>query len=73
MQLAGKLDIPLLEKDITAEELYAADECFLTGTAAEVIAVTRVDGNCIGDGKVGTITRRLMDAFRDFVRSQEGQ
>ena len=48
-------------------DLYDADECFLTGTAAEVIAVTRVDGKCIGDGKVGPVTERLLAAFREYI------
>ena len=69
MRLADKLGIPLAEKDITVEQLYAADECFLTGTAAEVIAVTRVDGKTIGDGKVGPVTRKLLAAFREYIAS----
>jgi len=69
LSLAGKLSIPLAEKDLTAEDLYAADECFLTGTAAEVIAVTKIDGRAIGDGKVGAMTRRLLGAFREYIAS----
>jgi branched-chain amino acid aminotransferase len=65
--LAKKLGIPLAEKDIPVEQLYAADECFLTGTAAEVIAVTRIDSRAIGDGRVGPVTSRLMGAFHDYI------
>ena len=71
IRLAGRLGIPLNETPITVEELYAADECFLTGTAAEVIAVTKVDDRAIGDGKVGPVTRKLLAAFREFIRSDE--
>jgi len=71
IHLAAKEGIALLERDVTPEQLYQADECFLTGTAAEVIAVTRVDGRIIGDGKVGPITRKLLAAFRQFIQSQE--
>lgn len=69
MELCGKLGLPLGEQRITVEQLHAADECFLTGTAAEVIAVTTVDGRPIGSGKPGPITRRLLDAFRELIRS----
>ncbi|MCD6365353.1 MAG: branched-chain-amino-acid transaminase [Planctomycetes bacterium] len=69
MSLAGELSIPLAEENITSEDLYAADECFLTGTAAEVISVTKVDDRIIGDGKPGPITRRLLNAFREYIAS----
>jgi len=68
MELCAKLGIPLKERRIPVEALYAADECFLTGTAAEVIAVTKVDGHVIGTGKPGPITRRLLEAFRELTR-----
>ena len=71
MKLAGRLDIPLAEKDVTGDDVYSADECFLTGTAAEVIAVTRVDDRTIGDGTPGPVTMKLLDAFRQFIRSDE--
>lgn len=69
LRLAEHLGLPPAETDILPEQLYAADECFLTGTAAEVISVTRVDGRAIGDGKPGPITRKLLDAFRQYIRS----
>jgi len=71
MRLARGLGIKVAERDVTPREVYAADECFLTGTAAEVIAVTRVDGRLIGGGKAGPITTRLLEAFRKFIRSPE--
>ena len=49
------------------DELFTADECFLTGTAAEVIAVTTIDGKTIGSGKAGPITMKLLDAFRNKI------
>ncbi len=69
MRLCKELDIPLSEREIPPEKLYDADECFLTGTAAEVIAVTRIDGKTIGDGKVGPVTRKLLEAFRNHIAS----
>jgi branched-chain amino acid aminotransferase len=52
------------EEPITTFEVYTADECFLTGTAAEAIPVIKVDGRPIGDGKPGPVTRELIAAFR---------
>jgi len=71
MQLAARLGVPFSETNITPEQVYSADECFLTGTAAEVIAVTKVDGKAIGSGKPGPMTNRLLGAFREFIASGE--
>jgi branched-chain amino acid aminotransferase len=73
MKLAGRLGIAMEEKDFAPDALYAADECFMTGTAAEVIAVTRIDGRTIGGGQAGPVTRKLMAAFREFIRSPEAE
>ena len=67
LDLAGQLGIPTREESFGPEEVFAADECFLTGTAAEVIAVTKVDDTTIGDGKPGPITGKLLKAFRDYI------
>jgi branched-chain amino acid aminotransferase len=69
LRLAQKLGLPAHEQNFTAEELKSADECFLTGTAAEVIAVTSVDDRQIGDGHPGPVTQRLLKAFRDYIAS----
>jgi branched-chain amino acid aminotransferase len=66
--LCGKLGIPCIEKTLQRHDLYIADECFLTGTAAEVVAVTKIDGRPIGAAEVGPITRKLMDAFKRVIR-----
>ena len=71
LHLCHRLGLPAAEQAIRPEDLRAADECFLTGTAAEVIAVTQVDGQTIGDGQVGPVTRKLLDAFRAFTQSDE--
>jgi branched-chain amino acid aminotransferase len=63
MELAKKAGIPLVEATMTRHDIYAADECFLTGTAAEVIAVTECDGRPIGAGKQGPVTKQLREAF----------
>ena len=70
--LCGKLGIPLEEQPISVAELRSAEEVFLTGTAAEVIAVTKVDGQSIGSGKAGPVTRKLLEVFRRFIRDECG-
>ncbi|MEX0745051.1 MAG: branched-chain-amino-acid transaminase [Phycisphaeraceae bacterium] len=54
--------------DLTRYDLYTAKEMFLTGTAAEVIPVTKVDGRTLGDGKPGGITNRLITAYHELVQ-----
>jgi len=70
MELARKLGIPAEEKVFTRHEVYTADECFLTGTAAEVIPVVRLDDRPIGDGRPGPITRRLISSFRELTMTE---
>jgi len=65
--LAAELGMGATEENITPERLYAADECFLTGSAAEVIAVTKIDGAIIGTGKAGPVTQKLLAAFRAYI------
>jgi len=55
------------EAVFTRHDVYTADEVFLTGTAAEVIAVKKVDGRIIGDGKPGSITKDLLESFRELT------
>lgn len=68
MGLAKKAGIPLVETTLTRHDIYSADECFLTGTAAEVIAVTECDGRVIGSGKQGPVTKKLREAFVRLTR-----
>jgi branched-chain amino acid aminotransferase len=68
VDLCRKLDIPILERVIERHDLYICDECFMTGTGAEVMPVTKIDGRVVGNGEVGPITRRLIDAFHRHVR-----
>lgn len=67
MELAEGLGYNVKEEPFTRHDVYTADEVFLTGTAAEVIAVVKVDGRQVGDGKPGPITETLLDAFRRQV------
>jgi len=69
MRLAEKLGYPMVEANVTANELFTADEVFLTGTAAEITPVREVNKRIIGDGKLGPVTKRLMEEFSKLVRN----
>lgn len=70
MELAEKLGIKAEEKVFTRYEVFTADECFLTGTAAEAAPVVKVDGRLIGDGKPGPVTKKLIKAFRELIKTE---
>ncbi|MBN2483092.1 MAG: branched-chain-amino-acid transaminase [Candidatus Omnitrophica bacterium] len=68
--LARTLKISTHEHVISRHELYISDECFLTGTAAEIVPVVKVDGRKIGDGKPGKLTQRLMREFKKCTQKE---
>jgi branched-chain amino acid aminotransferase len=68
LELAQAAKIPVQEAPLTRHDVYTADECFLTGTAAEVIPVVKCDGRPIGNGKPGPITRQLRERFHVLAR-----
>jgi len=70
IELAGELGIPVIEKRITRDELYCADEVFFTGTAAEITPIREVDNRQIGAGCRGPITERLQTLFFDCVNGR---
>jgi branched-chain amino acid aminotransferase len=64
MELArGDLGLPVVERPVDRTELYTCDEVLLCGSAAQVIGVTEIDHRPVGDGRIGTVTRALQDAF----------
>ncbi len=69
IELARAAGIEVREVTLTRHDVYVADEFFLTGTAAEVIPVVKIDGRTIGDGRPGPITRKLKERFHEFARS----
>ncbi len=69
MDIAREMGVEVLEIVLTKYDAYVADECFLTGSAAEVIAVVKIDGRTIGEGKPGPITRELKDRFQKLTQS----
>ncbi len=70
IRIAEELNIPLREERFTRDEVYIADEVFLTGTAAEVTPIREVDDRPIGDGKPGPITKEIQKTFFDIVRGR---
>lgn len=64
LELAAKMAIPVKESPMTRYDIFSADECFLTGSAAELIPVVKLDGRLIGDGKPGSMTKKLLECFQ---------
>ncbi|MCX9088067.1 MAG: aminotransferase class IV, partial [Candidatus Methanoperedens sp.] len=67
IELARKEGIDVLETNMGLFDLYTADEVFVTGTAAEIAPITKIDGRLISDGKPGKITKMLMSAFKELT------
>ncbi len=67
---ARELNIPVIERRITRDDVYIADEAFITGTAAEVLPIRELDGRVIGDGNPGSVTLRLQALYFDQVRGK---
>jgi branched-chain amino acid aminotransferase len=68
IEILGKLGISCQEKMMTRHDVFTADECFLTGTAAEVIPAVQLDRRLIGTGKPGPITAQVVAAFHELVK-----
>ncbi|MFM7113982.1 MAG: branched-chain-amino-acid transaminase [Planctomycetota bacterium] len=69
IDLARQASVPFAEETLTRHDIFAASEMFLTGTGAEIIPVTKVDGRPIGDGSPGPVTRLLRGKYHELVRS----
>ena len=67
-EIAAELGMKIKETDVTRHDVFVADECFLTGTAAELIPVIKADGRVVGNGKPGPITIRMISRFREITR-----
>jgi len=68
LELAREMTIPVRETPLTKHDVYIADECFLTGSAAEIVPVTKVDSRKIGHGVPGPMTLRLLERFHEVTR-----
>lgn len=69
LDIAKKLKLSTNEHVLTRHELYLSDECFLTGTAAEIVPVVKVDGRRIGTGIPGKFTKKIMQEFRNLTKT----
>ena len=69
LDIAGELGLRVNVQPLTRYDIYTADEFFLTGTAAEVIAAVKLDNRPIGDGKPGAVTNRIIARFRELTQS----
>jgi branched-chain amino acid aminotransferase len=72
-EIASKNSIQLVEKDLNIDGLLSADEVFLTNVIMQIMPVNGVEKHTIGDGKVGTMTRKLKEYFDGFIRDKYGQ
>jgi branched-chain amino acid aminotransferase len=68
MELARQNGMAVGEPDLTRYDFFNADECFLTGTGAEIIAVVKIDGRVIGNGKPGPVTEKLVTQYRQLTQ-----
>src|SRR5882762_3120749 len=66
--IAAEFGLSIVEADFTRHDIFVADECFLTGTAAEIVPVVKTDGRIIGNGKPGPITTRIIARFREMTQ-----
>ena len=73
LTLAGEIGLKVVEKRITRDEVYVADEAFFTGTAAEVTPIRELDNRAIGNGSRGPITERLQTMYFDCVKGRSAQ
>jgi len=73
LQFANELDLPVVEKRITRDEVYIADEAFFTGTAAEVTPIRELDNRAIGSGSRGPVTQQLQQMYFDQVQGRRSQ
>jgi branched-chain amino acid aminotransferase len=71
IEIARNKNIPIIETNFTRDELYTADEAFLTGTASEITPIKEVDGRVIGNGKPGPITKKLQKIFFSIVTGED--
>lgn len=70
LDIASKMGYPVIDKFFSRAEMFIADEMFLTGTAAEVVPIIKLDGRTIGNGKPGEITNKLIKKFKEVVNSE---
>jgi branched-chain amino acid aminotransferase len=69
LEIAHKIGVKVVERSMTRYDIFISDECFLTGTAAEVIPVVSLDRRIIGDGKPGPLTKKFLAEFHELANN----
>ena len=67
----AELGIKTVERHVARVELYNAQECFMTGTAAHITPIAEIDGRKVGDGEIGKVTRQLQRIYADVIRGND--
>jgi len=70
MSLAAEINVPIIERRITRDEVYISDEAFFSGTAAEITPIREVDNRSIGSGSRGPITEKLQSMYFEAVEGK---
>jgi branched-chain amino acid aminotransferase len=73
MEIAADLGYDVIETEISRIDMYTADEVFMTGTAAEITTVAKIDDRPIGDGKPGAVGKALASKYADVVRGKDAK
>ena len=73
VSLAADINVPIIEKRITRDEVYISDEAFFSGTAAEITPIREVDNRSIGEGSRGPITEKIQSLFFDAVQGKSAK
>ena len=68
MELGAQAGLKVAEPNLTRYDLFNAEECFLTGTGAELVPVVKIDGRLIGDGKPGPVTTNLVTQYHALTK-----
>jgi branched-chain amino acid aminotransferase len=68
MEIAADSGLKVAEPNLTRYDLFNADECFLTGTGAELVPIVKIDGRVIGTGKPGSVTQRLVSQYHSLTK-----
>ena len=71
IEIAKLFEIEFIEKDLSVDDLMSSQELFFTGTATEVIGIVSVDGNNIGNGSVGDLTKKIRNKYLEIVNGKE--
>jgi len=69
IDLAKEMKIEVAEPNLTRYDLFNADECFITGTAAEVVPVVRIDGRTVGNGGPGKLTAKFINIYKELANA----